>query len=75
MPAIVAENETARIEGLQASLAVLAGIALLAQFFTRRIPTRQPADATGSRADTMGTNPRPRRRERMTSTSGRKYIG
>ena len=44
--AIVEENETARIEGLQASLAVLAGIALLAQFFTRRIPTRQPAAAT-----------------------------
>ena len=44
--AIVAENETARIEGLQASLAVLAGFALLAQFFTRRIPTRQPAAST-----------------------------
>src|SRR5512135_2613526 len=47
--AIVEENETARIEGLQASLAVLAGIALLAQFFTRRIPTRQPAASTPDR--------------------------
>jgi MFS family permease len=40
--AVVEENSTARIRGLQASLGVLAGIALLALFFTRAIPTRQP---------------------------------
>jgi EmrB/QacA subfamily drug resistance transporter len=37
--AVVDENETARIEALQASLAVLALVALLALFFTPRIPT------------------------------------
>jgi hypothetical protein len=36
---------TARINGLRASLAVLALIALLAMFFSRRIPTRQPSAA------------------------------
>ena len=36
--AIVEENEAARIDGLQASLSVLALIALLALFSTRRIP-------------------------------------
>ncbi len=39
---IVAENETARLDGLRASLSVLAVIALIAVFFSRRIPTRQP---------------------------------
>ncbi len=41
--AIVQENATARIDGLRASLSVLAVIALIALFFTRRIPTRQPS--------------------------------
>jgi MFS family permease len=40
--AIVAENTTARLDGLKSSLAVLAVLALIAQFFTRRIPTMQP---------------------------------
>jgi MFS family permease len=39
---IVDENETARLDGLRASLSVLALIALIAVFFSRRIPTRQP---------------------------------
>jgi MFS family permease len=39
---IVDENETARLDGLRASLSVLAVIALIAVFFSRRIPTRQP---------------------------------
>jgi MFS family permease len=42
---IVEENETARLDGLRASLSVLAVIALIAVFFSRRIPTRQPAAA------------------------------
>jgi Na+/melibiose symporter-like transporter len=41
--AIVDENETARLDGLRAALSVLAVIALIAIFFSRRIPTRQPA--------------------------------
>ena len=46
--AIVEENSKARIEGLRASLSVLAVIALIALFFTRRIPTRQPSAAPAS---------------------------
>ena len=41
--AIVAENTTARLDGLRASLSVMAIIALIALPFSRRIPTRQPA--------------------------------
>jgi MFS family permease len=43
--AIVKENATARIDGLRASLSVLAVIALIAMFFSRRIPTQQPSAA------------------------------
>jgi MFS family permease len=42
---IVEENETARLDGLRASLSVLAVIALIAVFFSRRVPARQPAAA------------------------------
>jgi hypothetical protein len=48
--AIVSENETARIDGLRSALSVLAGFALLALFFSRRIPTEQPAAATETTA-------------------------
>lgn len=40
-----------RVDGLRASLPVLAVVALLALFFSRRIPTRQPA---ASAADAEG---------------------
>jgi predicted MFS family arabinose efflux permease len=40
--AVVEENEAARLDGLRAALAVLAGVALLALFFANRLPTRQP---------------------------------
>lgn len=43
--AIVAENATARIDGLRSSLSVLAIIALIALPFSRRIPTQQPSAA------------------------------
>jgi hypothetical protein len=43
--AIVDENATARIAALRASLSVLAIIALVSLFFSRRIPVRQPGDA------------------------------
>ncbi len=46
--AIVAENEKARIDGLRASLSLLAIIALIALFASRRIPTQQPATAPTS---------------------------
>jgi hypothetical protein len=43
--AIVDENGKARVDGLRATLALLALFALIALFFTRRIPTVQPAGA------------------------------
>lgn len=43
--AVVTENVNARLNGLRASLSVLAVIALLALFFSRRIPTQQPSVA------------------------------
>ncbi len=43
--AIVDENATARIKGLRSSLSVLAVIALIAVFFSLRIPRQQPSDA------------------------------
>jgi hypothetical protein len=43
--AIVEVNATARIDGLRTALAVLAIFALIALFFSGRIPTRQPAAA------------------------------
>ena len=46
--AIVAENADARIDGLRASLSLLAVIALIALFFSRRIPTKQPSAAPAS---------------------------
>ena len=41
--AIVDENATARITGLRSSLSVMAVIALIAVFFSLRIPNEQPA--------------------------------
>ena len=46
--AIVKENEKARIDGLRASLSLLAIIALIALFASRRIPTQQPSAAPTS---------------------------
>jgi hypothetical protein len=40
--AIVDANEQARVDGLRATLALLALFAMLALFFTNRIPTEQP---------------------------------
>ncbi|MEU6136895.1 MFS transporter [Nocardioides sp. NPDC047086] len=40
--AIVEENSAARLDGLRAALSVLALISLVALFFARRVPTRQP---------------------------------
>jgi len=50
--AIVEENETARIVGLRAALAVLAIFAVVGFFFTGRIPTRQPAAAEPATVET-----------------------
>src|SRR5262249_49988514 len=44
--AIVTENANARIDGLPSSLSLLAAIALIALFATRRIPTQQPSAST-----------------------------
>ncbi len=46
--AIVEENANARIDGLRASLSLLAVIALIALFASRRIPTQQPSAAPAS---------------------------
>ena len=43
--AIVTENASARIDGLRASLSVLALLALIALFTARRIPAEQPTAA------------------------------
>jgi EmrB/QacA subfamily drug resistance transporter len=40
--AIVDQNEQARVDGLRSALALLAIVAVIALFFTKRIPTRQP---------------------------------
>jgi hypothetical protein len=42
MEAVVDENEQARVDALRATLALLGLFALIALFFTRRIPTEQP---------------------------------
>jgi MFS family permease len=44
--AIVKENADARIAGLRSSLALLAAVGLLALFFSRRLPNKQPAAPT-----------------------------
>ena len=46
--AIVEENAAARIDGLRTSLSLLALVALLALFASRRIPTQQPSAAATS---------------------------
>ena len=40
--AIVDENQQARVDGLRATLALLALFAMIALFFARRVPTEQP---------------------------------
>src|SRR5216683_5981426 len=46
--AIVKENANARIDGLRSSLSLLAIIALIALFTSRRIPAQQPSASSGS---------------------------
>ena len=41
--AIIETNKEARVEGLDAALAVLALLAIISLFFTRRVPTAQPS--------------------------------
>ena len=52
--AIVDENATARLDALRASLSVLAVIALIALFFTRRIPDRTARVDPGTRTCAAG---------------------
>jgi MFS family permease len=46
--AVVAENANARIDGLRASLSLLALVALIAPLASRRIPVQQPSAAPAS---------------------------
>jgi MFS family permease len=60
--AIVKENETARIDGLRTAVSVLAVFALIALFFSGRIPKEQPTSATdhaatGESASATGAPP------------------
>jgi MFS family permease len=55
--AIVEENAAARIDGLRAALSVLAVIALIAMFFSRRIPTQQPSAAPAREASPLKRAP------------------
>ena len=55
--AIVTENADARIAGLRSSLSVLAIIALIALFTTRRIPARQPATSPESESPLSAPTP------------------
>lgn len=48
--AVVKENAAARIVALRTSLSLLAGIALVALFFTRRIPDKQPTGVPSDKA-------------------------
>jgi hypothetical protein len=52
--AIVEENEKARLDGLRASISVLALFSLLAGFFARRLPNVQPAAAEEAAALASG---------------------
>ena len=47
--AVLDVNEQARVKGLRSSLALLALVGMIALFFTRRIPTRQPGDVPAGR--------------------------
>ncbi len=46
--AIIEQNADARLAGLRVALSLLALVALVALFFTRRIPTEQPAAAAAA---------------------------
>jgi hypothetical protein len=53
--AIIDVNETARLDGLQSSLSLLAIIATIGLLFTRRIPAHQPGvvASTGDPPETV----------------------
>jgi hypothetical protein len=57
--AVVTENANARIAGLRSSLSVLALIALIALFTTRRIPARQPSASVESEPPLSAPTPDP----------------
>jgi hypothetical protein len=46
--AVLEANQQARLDGLRAALVVLAGVAVLALFAARRIPTQQPGSVQRS---------------------------
>ncbi|MGI6876696.1 MFS transporter [Amycolatopsis sp. 3B14] len=54
---IVESNRDARIQGLRAAIAVLALAAVVAVFFTRRIPEEQPGGSPGAGEDSRPSGP------------------
>jgi MFS family permease len=59
--AVVAENADARLAGLRTSVALLALAALIAMFFTRKIPTEHPSAVAAVSSDQDPTGPDPTR--------------
>ena len=55
--AVLDDNEQARLDGLRTALAVLALIALIALFFSTRIPTEQPGSAKTQRPEHASRHP------------------
>ena len=54
---IVEHNATARLNGLRASLSILALLALIGALFTRRLPVSQGGGAAGGRGEGDATDP------------------
>ncbi|MGE5225853.1 MAG: MFS transporter [Planctomycetaceae bacterium] len=52
--AVLEVNQQARLDGLRTALALLALLAVIALFFTRRVPTRPPGAAAAADADAHG---------------------
>ncbi len=55
--AILAVNASARLSALRAALAVVALVAVLALFFTRWIPNRQPGASDSQETDASQERP------------------
>ena len=71
--AVIDENSAARIDGLRASLSVLALIALIALFFAHGVPERQPGAAPPVPGNEVAPEPGQRRRIRRRQPPTRRH--